>query len=180
MDPQKNGCDTCKPFRDVFNSFVKVIASSKLFTGILTTIPIISMIAAMIYFETSLKAIVFDNTTYEISTYKYVILSPVIVVSSLTFIFGSAGLLAIKFQFQNVLGFSSFVYASIAYWAIINILIITFCMVPYFSMLTIGKVLSWAIISSIIWLFTSAVMDAHRQGVNDAIAPSSSLEVGLV
>ena len=178
MNPQ-SGCDACKPFREVFNSSVKTIASSKLFTSILTTIPIISMIAALIYFETSLNAIVFDNTTYEISTYKYVILSPVIVVSSLTFIFGSAALLAIKFQFQNLLGFSSFVYASIAYWAIINILIITFCMVPYFSMLTIGKVLAWSIISSVIWLFTSAVMDAHRQLVNDTIVPSS-LEVNLV
>ena len=61
-------------------------------------------------------------------------------------------------------------YASIAYWAIINILIIVFCMVPYFSGAVIGLLLGWSIPTTFVWLFTSAIMDAHRKNVNASIA----------
>ena len=166
----KKGCDACKPFREGFNKMAESLASNKISTTIFTTIPMISMIVALIYFETSFNNIYFNNVSYQITAYKYIILSPVIVVSSLTFIFGALALLAIKFELQNLLGFCSFVYASIAYWAIINILIIIFCMVPYFATTVIGSILAWSIPSTFIWLFTSAIMDAHRVSVNNAIS----------
>ena len=166
----KKGCDACKPFREGFNKMAESLASNKISTTIFTTIPMISMIVALIYFETSFNTIYFNNQPYQITAYKYIILSPVIVVSSLTFIFGALALLAIKFELQNLLGFCSFVYASIAYWAIINILIIIFCMVPYFATTVIGSILAWSIPSSFVWLFTSAIMDAHRVSVNNAIS----------
>jgi hypothetical protein len=169
MDINK-GCDTCKPFREGFAKMTAAIASSKIFTAVFTAIPILSMIVALIYFETSFNIINFNNVDYEVSRYKYVILSPVIVVSSLTIIFGVAALLAIRFEFQNVLGFSSFVYAAIAYWGMINILIIVFCMIPYFSGSLIGSILAWSSFSAAIWLFSSAVMDAHRKNVNSLLA----------
>jgi len=125
---------------------------------------------ALIYFETSFNNIYFNNVSYQITPYKYIILSPVIVVSNLTFVFGNLAFLAIRFELQSLLGFCSFVYASIAYWAIINILIIMFCMVPYFAASVIGSILAWSIPSSFIWLFTSAIMDAHRKNVNNALA----------
>ena len=166
----KKGCDACKPFRDGFNKMAESLASSKISTTIFTILPIISMTIALIYFETSFNNIYFNNQPYQITAYKYIILSPVIVVSSLTFIFGVLALLAIKFELQNLLGFCSFVYASIAYWAIINILIIMFCMFPYFSTTVIGSILAWSIPSAFVWLFTSAIMDAHRKNVNNAIS----------
>jgi len=166
----KKGCDCCLPFRNGFNKMAESLASSKISTTIFTAIPMISMIVALIYFETSFNTIYFNNQPYQITAYKYIILSPVIVVSSLTFIFGALALLAIKFELQNLLGFCSFVYASIAYWAIINILIIIFCMVPYFATTVIGSILAWSIPSTFIWLFTSAIMDAHRVSVNNAIS----------
>ena len=166
----RSGCDACKPFREGFNKVAESLAGSKVSTTIFTILPMASMIVALIYFETSFSTIYFNNQSYQITAYKYIILSPVIVVSSLTFVFGSLALLAIKFELQNLLGFCSFVYASIAYWVIINILIIVFCMVPYFAGSLIGSILAWSIPSAFVWLFTSAIMDAHRKNINNAIS----------
>jgi len=171
----RSGCDTCKPFREGFNKMAESLASSKVSTTLFTILPMVSMTVALIYFETSFSTIYFNNQQYQITPYKYIILSPVIVVSSLTFIFGFLALLAIRFELQNLLGFCSFVYASIAYWAIINILIIVFCMVPYFATSVVGSILGWSIPSAFVWLFTSAVMDAHRKNVNNAISGIASL-----
>jgi len=172
MDINK-GCDTCKPFREGFAKLTAAVARSKISTAVFTAIPILSMIVALIYFETSFNIINFNNVNYEVSAYKYIILSPVIVVSSLTIIFGFIGLVAIRFEFQNVLGFSSFVYAAIAYWMMINILIIVFCMIPYFSRSLIGSILAWSGFSIALWLFSRAVMDAHRKNVNSALAAAA-------
>jgi hypothetical protein len=43
-------------------------------------------------------------------------------------------------------------------------------MVPYFATTVIGSILAWSIPSSFVWLFTSAIMDAHRVSVNNAIS----------
>lgn len=127
------------------------------------------MVALLIYFERFWSVVYIQNQTYYIQQWKSILLSPLYFISAITFVTWILSMVAIKCELQNLLGFCSFVYAAIAYWALINILILFFTAWVYVPISVIGLVFIWAIVPTMLWLFTSAVMDAHRIQINEAI-----------
>ena len=162
-------CDACKPVRKTFNAVVKSLGRSKILTSVFVLIPMVFMLILLMYFELGIQNIYFQGHQYDFQPYKSFLSPPVILVSSLTFIAGTFSLLSIYFGFQNITGMCSFVYCAIAYWAIINTLIILFCTWNYLNSNTIGYGFLCSSIASFIWLFSSAVMDAHRKVVSDGV-----------
>ena len=150
--------DSCKGIRSCFRSLTNTIAASRVATSIVVFIPILIMIFTLILRE-----------FYEYSMYS-ILSPPIFVVSSLTFVFGIIGLISIKTEMQNLLGFAAFVYAGIGYWALINILILFSAGWSYWPADVMVKLLTWFCFPTCMWLFASSVMDRHRILVSDAIA----------
>jgi hypothetical protein len=165
----KSTHDACKGCRSCFRSVTHTIAINRILTSVFSTLPMLCMVALLIYFERFWSVIYIQNQTYYIQQWKPILLSPLYFVSTITFIAWILSIVAIKCELQNLLGFCSFVYAAIAYWALINILILFFTAWVYLPIAIIGLVFVWSIIPTLLWLFTSAVMDAHRIQINEAI-----------
>ena len=161
--------DACKGCRSCFRSMTHTIAINRILTGVFVSLPMLCVMALLIYFQQYWTYIDIRNQQYNILQYKSILLSPLYFISTVTFIAGIVALIAIRLELQNLLGFCSFVYAAIAYWALINILIIFFSAWVYLPIYLIGLIFVWSIIPTILWLFTSAVMDAHRVQINEAI-----------
>ena len=162
-NPQQETCDACKPVRQMFNALTSFFGKSKLFTSIFIMIPMIMMFILVLYFEYGIVSIYFQNTTYDFEEFRKFFSPPVVLLASMTFASGTISLISVYFGFQNVIGMCSFVYSSIAYWAFINTLIIALCTYDYLNHRTIGYGFLASSIVSCVWLFSSAVMDAHRK-----------------
>lgn len=159
----------CKPVRNAYNQLTSAIGSSKRFTAIIVSIPMITMISGLIYAETTFDIVNFNGVSYSLQAYKNIVLSPVYTITVLTLVSGAAALFGLYWGLQNLVGSASFVYAAIAYWAIVNICIVFVPIWYYFSIHTVSSILCAIIFCALAWLFTSAVMDAHRVSINKAI-----------
>ena len=165
---EQETCDMCKPVRNTFNALTSFFGKSKLFTTIFILIPMIMMFILVLYFEYGIVSIYFQNTTYDFEEFRKFFSPPVVLLASMTFASGTISLISVYFGFQNVIGMCSFVYSSIAYWALINTLIIALCTYDYLNHSTIGYGFLASSLVSCVWLFSSAVMDAHRLVMNDS------------
>ena len=163
--PNTETCDMCKPVRNTFNALTNFFAKSKILTSIYILIPMIMMFILLMYFEYGIVSIYFQDTQYDFDEFRKFFSPPVILISSMTFVSGILSLISVYFGFQNVIGMCSFVYSSIAYWALINTLIIVLCTYDYLNHQTIGYGFLASSLVSCVWLFSSAVMDAHRKSI---------------
>ena len=160
-------CDLCNPIKNTFNALTEMFGKSKLLTALFTTIPMVFMFTILLYFEYGVQNFYFQGIMHNFQDFRPLLLNPVILITSLTLISGSMALISIRYRFYIVIGFCSYVYSAIAYWLIINTLIIVFCTWEYLNHSVIGYSFLWSSIASFIWLFSSAVMNAHRR-VNGA------------
>ena len=166
---QQQPCDMCKIFRDLFNATTSAIASSPRMTGIIVSIPMISVVIGLIYAETRFDMVNFNGVSYSLQAYKNIILSPIYTITVLTVVSGITSLVGLYFSLQNLVGVAAYVYSAIAYWAIINICIVVVPIWYYFSVHAVGTILSSIIFCALAWLFTGAVMDSYRININKAI-----------
>lgn len=164
--PQPETCDMCKHVRQTFNALTSFFGKSKLLTSIFILIPMIMMCILLLYFEYGIVSIYFQNTTYDFDEFRKFFSPPVVLLASMTIVSGAVSLISVYFGFQNVIGMCSFIYSSIAYWALINTLIIALCTYDYLNHQTIGYGFLASSLVSFVWLFSSAVMDAHRVVMN--------------
>lgn len=163
MANQEPSCDMCEPIQSSFTALTNMLGKSKLMTTLFTIIPMIFMFIVLLYLEYGVQNFYFQGILYNFQEFRSVLLYPVILISSLTLIAGSTSLVAIYYGFYNVIGMCSFVYSAIGYWVIINTLIVAFCTWEYLNHSVIGYAFLWSSVASIIWLFCSAVMNAHRR-----------------
>ena len=154
--------DSCYICRTSFNSIVQTIGKNSILTGVFVTLPMLCMITILIYVQYGLSTIYFIDQNYPINPYKYILLSPVYFIVGVTLVFGSLAIISIKLQLHNLLAICGFVYAAVAYWAIINILIVVVATWSFMSVAFIGHIFLWGSLSTSVWLFTSAIMEAHR------------------
>jgi len=154
--------DSCYICRTSFNSIVQTIGKNSILTCVFVTLPMLCMITILIYVQYGLSTIYFIDQNYPINPYKYILLSPVYFIVGVTLVFGSLAIISIKLQWHNLLAICGFVYAAVAYWAIINILIVVVATWSFMSVAFIGHIFLWGSLSTSVWLFTSAIMEAHR------------------
>jgi hypothetical protein len=160
-------CDVCKPVQNTFTALTEMFSKSKFLTALFTLIPMVFMFSILLYFEYEVQNFYFQGIMYNFQDFRPVLLNPVILITSLTLISGSLALISIYYGFYIIIGFCSYVYSAIAYWLIINTLIIVFCTWDYLNHSVIGYAFLWSSIASFIWLFSSAVMSSHKR-VNGA------------
>ena len=159
--------DSCKGIRSCFRPLTNTIASSRVATAVMISVPMVVMVITL--FMVSLAT----STNVMIIQFRYLLTAPIYVVSALTLAFGSIGLLALKAEMQNILGAAAFVYAGIGYWAIINLLILFLVGWSYLTASSMFQIILWVAIPTFLWLFVSSVMDRHRILVSDAIAAAA-------
>ena len=160
--------DSCKGVRSCFRSMTNTIASSRIATAVMISVPMVVMVITL--FVVSSTPNYSDSSLYY---YRYLLTAPIYVVSALTLISGCIGLLALKAEMQNILGAVAFVYAGIGYWAVINMLILFLVGWSYLKAAAMFQILLWVAIPTFLWLFVSSVMDRHRILVSDAIAAAA-------
>jgi len=156
-------CDVCKPVQHTFTALTEMLGRSKLLTALFTLIPMVFMFTILLYFEYRVENFYFQGIIYNFQDFRPLLLNPVILITSITLISGSVALISICYEFYSIIALCSYVYSAIAYWLIINTLIIVFCTWDYFNHSAIGYAFLWSSIASFIWLFSSAVMSAHRR-----------------
>lgn len=162
---QEASCDVCAPIQNSFTALTDIFAKSKWLTALFTLIPMVFMFIVLLYLEYGVKNFYFQGIQYSIQEFRPVLVYPVILITSLTLIAGSMSLVAIYYGFYNMIGICSFIYSAIAYWVIINTLIVAFCTWEYLNHSVIGYAFLWSSVASCVWLFSSAVMNAHRRAV---------------
>ena len=148
--------EVCKPI-------TRIISKSKVLTSLLITIPMGFMFILFLYFEYGVHNFYFQGIQYDFQEFRPLLLYPVVLITGLTAIAGTISLVSIYYGFHNIIKICSYVYSAIAYWLIINTLIITFCTWDYLNHDVIGYAFLWSSIASFIWLFSSAVMDAYSK-----------------
>ena len=164
---QLTSCDACKHVREAFSGFTKLFGKSKRLTAVFTLIPMIMMFIFFLYIEYGIQTVYFQGYPYEFERLRQFFNPPLTLLACMTFISGGLSIVSLYFGFQNIIGLCSFVYSSIAYWALVNTLIITFCTYDYLNHDVIGYGFLCSSIVSFVWLFSSAVMDAHRKVMNE-------------
>ena len=145
---------------------IKTIAKSPLITIILILAPMVSMFAITLFCMYGISTITINEYEYTIQAYRNILLSPIYVITALTWIAGFAGLVAVYFKLKSILRLSSYIYAAIAYWAIINILILIFTAWSYMTISTIGHIFLWSSLTTVIWLYSSAVMNVYGEDIS--------------
>ena len=163
---QEPSCDVCAPVQTTFTALTNMLGKSKLLTALFTLIPMVFMFIVLLYLEYGVQNFYFQNIQYSVQDFRPVLIYPIILITTLTLIAGSISLIAIYYGFHNIIGMCSFVYSAIAYWVIINTLIVAFCTWEYLNHSVIGYAFLWSSIASCVWLFSSAVMNAHRRVAN--------------
>lgn len=153
----------CKPIGNSFTALTDMLGKSKLLTALFTLIPMIFMLTILLYFEYEVQNFYFQGTIYNFQDFRSVLLYPIILITSLTIVSGSISLISIYYGFYNIIGMCSFIYSAIAYWIIINTLIIAFCTWGYLNHTVIGYAFLWSIVASSLWLFSSAVINSHKK-----------------
>ena len=167
LTKNKPSCDLCKPIQTTFNALTEMFGKSKLLTALFTLVPMVFMFTILLYFEYQIQDFYFQGIMYNFQDFRSLLLNPVILITSLTLISGSLALISIRYGFHSIIELCSYIYSAIAYWLIINTLIIVFCTWDYLNHSVIGYSFLWSSIASFIWLFSSAIMSAHRR-VNGA------------
>jgi len=157
---------SCAPVQTTFTALTNMLGKSKLLTALFTIIPMVFMFIVLLYLEYGVQNFYFQNIQYSIQEFRPVLVYPIILITSLTLIDGSISLVSIYYGFYNMIRMCSFVYSAIAYWIIINTLIVAFCTWEYLNHSVIGYIFLWSSIASCVWLFSSAVMNAHRRVSN--------------
>ena len=145
------------------------VAKSALFTSLIILAPMIAMFAVLIFCEYGISTINVNNFEYDIQTYRHILLTPIYVIASITWISGFAALVSMRLKLQPILKLCSFVYAAIGYWCILNIIILIFTAWAYLSMATIGHIFLWSSLVTIVWLFSASVMKAYGEEMNLAV-----------
>ena len=143
-----------------------VIAKSGLLTCILTLTPMIAMFVVLLFCEYGITTITVNDSEYSIQAYRSILIYPIYVIASLTWIAGLASLVAMRLKLNFVMRLASFVYAAIGYWCILNILIVVFTALSYLKAATIGHIFLWASPLALLWLFSAAVMNAYGEEMN--------------
>ena len=145
-----------------YNALTQFLGRSKFLTTIFILVPMIFMFTLLMYIEYSIQNIYFQGVQYDFQEYRSLLLYPIIAIASITFISGSVSLVSVYTGFYNLIRFGSFIYSAIGYWIFINTVIIAFCTWEYLNHNVIGYMFLWSSIASIVWLFSSAVMDTYR------------------
>ena len=151
------------PATNPVRSMTHFVAKSGILTCILTLTPMIAMFVILLFCEYDINTITVNDYEYAIQDYRNILLYPIYVIASLTWIAGLASLVAMRLKVHFVLRLASFVYAAIGYWCILNILIVVFTAWSYLTAATIGHIFLWASIVALIWLFSAAVMNAYGE-----------------
>ena len=141
----------------------RVISKSKLLTALFITIPMIMMFILLLYVQYGIQTIYFRGYPYDFSQFRQFFSSPLLLVSTITFVTGTVSLISVYFSFNSIIGLCSYIYSAIAYWLIFNTLIVSFCSWDYLRHDVIGYIFLWATIASSLWFFSSAVMDAQTR-----------------
>ena len=142
-------------------SITHLAAKSSILTALLTLAPMVAMFIITLFFQ-------YNTTTFNVddSSYRTILLSPIYVIASITWIAGFAALIAMRCKIQYVLRICSFVYAAIAYWCIINILILVFTAWSYLEIAAIGHIFVWSSLVTCIWLLSSSVMNTYGEDMS--------------
>ena len=135
---EPTSCDACKPIRDAFSGFTKLFGKSKFITSMCILVPMVMMVYFYVYVEYGIQTLYFQGYPYEFDQLRTFFNPPLTLLASMTFVAGGVSLISLYCGFQNIVGVCSFVYSSIAYWALINTLIIVFCTWDYLNHQTIG------------------------------------------
>jgi hypothetical protein len=138
-----------------------IVKKSAALTSLIILAPMVSMFAVTLFCEYGIKTINVNNNDYEIKEYRDILLIPIYVIGSITWISGFAALIAMRLKLQRILRLSSYIYAAIGYWCILNIIILVFTSWSYLNTGTIGHIFLWASLVTIIWLLSSSVMYAY-------------------
>ena len=154
------------PLTNPVRNMTHVVAKSGLLTCILTLTPMIAMFVLLLFCEYGISTITVNDYEYAIQAYRNILLYPIYVIASLTWIAGFAALVAMRLNLQFVLRLASFVYAAIGYWCILNILILVFTAWSYLTAATIGHIFLWTSPVALIWLFSAAVINAYGEEMN--------------
>ena len=168
----KSTSDFCKGCRNCYRSLTKSLAINRSVVACFIAAPMVAMVVALIYVETTIAS--YMGSSGGLVTYRFLAFSPLYVISFLTFIFGGLGLFAVHSELQNLLGFCAYVYSAIGNWAVINLMILFLVGWTYLPLYAVGQFILWISVPMFLWLFTSAVMDAHRVLVTEGIASASA------
>jgi len=145
------------------------VAKSVILTSLIILTPMVAMFTIALFCEYSISTIIVNNTEYSIQEYRHILLSPIYVIASITWISGFIALVAIRFKVQSFIKICSYVYTAIGYWCILNIIILVFTAWSYLTSATIGHIFLWASPVALIWLFSAAVMNAYAEDMSIAI-----------
>ena len=146
-----------------------VVAKSAFFTSLIILAPMIAMFAVLLFCEYGISTININNFEYDIQTYRHILLTPIYVIASITWISGFAALVSMRLKLQTILKLCSFVYAAIGYWCILNIIILVFTAWTYLTLNTIGHIFAWSSVVTIVWLLSSSIMKAYGEDMNLAV-----------
>ena len=163
MANQEPSCDMCEPIQSSFTALTNMLGKSKVITALFTIIPMVFMFIVLLYLEYGVQNFYFQGIQYDFQEFRPLLLYPVVLITGLTTVSGTVSLVSIYYGFHNIITICSYVYSAIAYWLIINTLIITFCTWDYLNHDVIGYAFLWSSIASFIWLFSSAVMNAYSK-----------------
>jgi hypothetical protein len=172
----RSSLDVCKGCRKCCGSLIKTIAQNRLATGIIISLPMIAISCFLIYTETALTSFIQSLPALNIAQfhqYKMVIFSPIYILSSITYTFGLLALIAVRWEFQNFLRFSAFVYRGIAHWVLLSIFLLIFPIAGYLPMYIIFQVTCLSLIPASLWLFTAGVMTGHSDLITASIEQKS-------
>lgn len=145
------------------NTVNHLVAKSAALTSLIILGPMVAMLAVALFCEYGIKTINVNNSDYDIQLYRNILLTPIYVIGSITWISGFLALIAMRLKLQPILKLCSYVYAGIGYWCILNIIILVFTSWSYLNTATIGHIFLWASLVSIIWLASASVMNAYGE-----------------
>jgi len=146
-----------------------IVAKSAALTSLIILAPMVAMFALVLFCEYGIKTINVNNNDYDIQTFRHILLTPIYIIGSITWISGFAALIALRLKLQRILRLSSYIYAAIGYWCILNIIILVFTSWSYLNTGTIGHIFLWASLVTIIWLLSSSVMYAYADEMSLAV-----------
>jgi hypothetical protein len=143
-----------------------IVAKSAALTSLIILAPMVAMFALLLFCEYGIKTINVNNNEYDIQTFRHILLTPIYIIGSITWISGFAALIAMRLKLQQILRMSSYVYAASGYWCILNIIILVFTSWSYLNTGTIGHIFLWASLVTIIWLLSASVMNAYAEEIS--------------
>lgn len=168
----RSSLDLCKGCRSMCNSLIKTIASSRIATVFIISLPMLAISSFLIYAEISLASFLNAFSSYNAAAYtqyKTIVFSPIYTLAGITYGFGILGMIGVKWEFQNVLRFSAFVFRGIAHWVLLSIFLLLFPIAGYLPLSMIFQIICWSLFPAGIWLFTAAVMTGHGELITAAI-----------